>query len=87
MITFGINSTNININDQKGGDPMKDLICYIEQKDIFTVMEAARYLTVSPCTVYKLMHSGKLEYFKIGNQYKIKAAALNTFLASPQEES
>jgi len=35
---------------------MKDIICFMREKEIFTVSEATQYLTVCPQTIYKLMH-------------------------------
>ena len=62
---------------------MKDLIwVMVEPKDIFTVAEAARYLAVSVSTVYKLLHTGQLEYIMIGCRYKIEATAIQKYLAS-----
>ena len=61
---------------------MDAIICYIEQKDVFTVYEAARYLTVSTKTVYRLMHTGQLKYIKIGCRYKIEASAIREYLDS-----
>ena len=65
----------------KGGDKMKEPIFFtIEPKDIFTVSEAAKYLTVSKSTIYKLLHTGQLEYIMIGCRYKIEASAILNFL-------
>lgn len=55
---------------------MKDRIFMIEQKDIFTVKEAARYLTVSPQFVYNLIKDGQLDAINVGRRYKIKADAI-----------
>ena len=80
MSRFDTESTNIIINILKGGIAMDDIICYIEQKDVFTVYETARYLTVSTKTVYHLMHTGQLDYIKIGCRYKIEASAIRVYL-------
>ncbi len=61
---------------------MKDIICYIQDKEIFTVSETARYLTVCPKTVYKLMHTGQLRFIMIGSRYKIEASAICEYLAN-----
>lgn len=50
-----------------------DSIIFVKQKDIFTVREAANYLTVCPKTVYKLIREKDLDAAKFGNQYKITA--------------
>ena len=59
---------------------MKDIICYIQEKEIFTVPETAKYLTVCPQTVYKLMHTGQLRFITIGCRYKIEASAIQEYL-------
>lgn len=61
---------------------MDDIICYMEQKEVFTVYEAARYLTVSTQTIYELMHSGQLKYIRIGCRYKIESSAIKEYLES-----
>ena len=59
---------------------MKDIICFMREKEIFTVSEAAQYLTVCPQTVYKLMHTGQLRFIMIGSRYKIEASAIREYL-------
>ena len=41
-----------------------DSIIFVKQKDIFTVREAADYLTVSTKTVYKLIREKELDAAK-----------------------
>lgn len=43
---------------------MADRIFVVKQKDIFTVQEAAEYLTVSTKTVYKLIQNEELKSLK-----------------------
>lgn len=64
---------------------MSDKIFVAKQKDIFTVREAAEYLTVCPKTVYALIESGELEAIRIGCRYKIKAEALIKFIDNREE--
>jgi excisionase family DNA binding protein len=80
------NNQHNNKREERGRSGLKDVICYIEQKDIFTVPETARYLTVCTNTVYKLIHEGKLGYFKIGCRYEIQAASIRKFVASKIDE-
>lgn len=40
-------------------------------KGLFTVLEAARYLSLSRSMIYNLMESGKLRYVKIGSARRI----------------
>ncbi len=61
---------------------MSDKIFIAKQKDIFTVREAAEYLTVCPKTVYGLIVCGELEAIRIGSRYKITAEALSRYIDS-----
>lgn len=58
-----------------------DTVIFVRQKDIFTVREAADYLTVSTKTVYKLIREKELEVAKFGNQYKITADSLSKYIS------
>ena len=58
-----------------------DSIIFVRQKDIFTVREAADYLTVCPKTVYKLIRQKELDAAKFGNQYKITADSLSRYIS------
>ena len=58
-----------------------DTVIFVKQKDIFTVREAADYLTVCPKTVYKLIREKELEVAKFGNQYKITADSLSKYIS------
>lgn len=61
---------------------MNDSILYAENKEIFTVKEAARYLTVSETTIYKLIHSGIINARMLGCRYKIEASEINRYFSS-----
>ena len=56
------------------------LFVAVEPKEVFTVSEVARFLAVSTSTVYKLLYTGQLDYFKIGSRYKIDSVALASYL-------
>ena len=58
-----------------------DTVIFVRQKDIFTVREAADYLTVSTKTVYKLIRQNELDAAKFGNQYKITADSLSKYIS------
>lgn len=64
---------------------MSDKIYVIKQKDIFTVKEAAEYLTVCPKTVYGLIECGELKAAKIGSRYKLKAEDLISYIDKTKE--
>ena len=58
-----------------------DTVIFVRQKDIFTVREAADYLTVSTKTVYKLIREKELETAKFGRNYKITADSLSKYIS------
>ena len=58
-----------------------DSIIFVKQKDIFTVREAADYLTVCPKTVYKLIRQKELDAAKFGRNYKITADSLSKYIS------
>lgn len=64
---------------------MADRIFVVKQKDIFTVQEAAEYLTVSTKTVYKLIQNEELKSLKIGSRYKISAKDLSQYVESKKK--
>lgn len=64
---------------------MADRIFVVKQKDIFTVQEAAEYLTVSTKTVYKLIQNEELKSLKIGSRYKIVAKDLSQYVESKKK--
>ena len=58
-----------------------DTMIFVRQKDIFTVREAADYLTVSTKTVYKLIRQKELDAAKFGRNYKITADSLSKYIS------
>ena len=64
---------------------MADRIFVVKQKDIFTVQEAAEYLTVSTKTVYKLIQNEELKSLNIGSRYKIAAKDLSQYVESKKK--
>ena len=60
---------------------MDTVIISVEEKEIFTVNEAARYLTVSPRFVYGLIHSNQLKAIMVGKRYKVTAESLLQYIA------
>ena len=61
---------------------MNNYIFYVEPKELLTVKETARFLTVSVSTVYKLIQSGKLNALMLGTRYKIEASELKRYVNS-----
>lgn len=64
---------------------MADRIFVVKQKDIFTVQEAAEYLTVSTKTFYKLIQNEELKSLKIGSRYKIASKDLSQYVESKKK--
>lgn len=64
---------------------MADRIFVVKQKDIFTVQEAAEYLTISTKTVYKLIQNEELKSLKIGSRYKIATKDLSQYVESKKK--
>jgi putative molybdopterin biosynthesis protein len=48
---------------------------------VLTVKEVARYLKVTPKTVYSLVKSGKLESFRVGRAVRCQGRAVQAFMA------
>jgi excisionase family DNA binding protein len=55
---------------------------WLIEERLFTVREAAEYLTVCPKTVYALIGDGELDVLKIGSRYKIPAESLSKYVES-----
>lgn len=55
-----------------------------EIRDIFTTGQAARYLQVSPETVYRYIHEGKLLASRLGRGYRIPKHSLDFLLWTTQ---
>lgn len=51
-----------------------------EQPEVLTAEEAAAYLRVSMNTMRKLLRDGEIPAAKVGREWRIKRAALDTFL-------
>ena len=48
--------------------------------DLLTPEEVAEYVRVNPQTIYRLLRRGKLPGAKIGHQWRVRRADLNTYL-------
>jgi excisionase family DNA binding protein len=53
-----------------------------DQPDLMTIEEAAEYLRVNPQTVYRLMQRKALPGVKVGHQWRIRRADLDTYVTS-----
>lgn len=45
-----------------------------------TVTEVAHLMRVSNMTVYRLIRSGSLKAFQVGNRYRVKESDVHTYL-------
>ena len=51
------------------------------QVKLYTVSEVAETMRLSRMSVYRLIHAGTLPSLKVGNSFRVTAAALDLFLA------
>lgn len=49
---------------------------------IFTTSEIRNILNISKGQVFKLLHSGDLEFFRIGRSIRVTESALNDYITS-----
>ena len=57
-----------------------------ERPDLLTVRELADYLRVSLRTAYQLVTDGEVQALKVGGQWRIPRAALDSRLAGSDEK-
>ncbi len=48
----------------------------------FTVSEICKLLGISKGSAYQLLHSGELEYFRIGRSIRVTDTALKKYIAA-----
>ncbi len=53
----------------------------------WTVAEAAATMNCNAKTVRHLIHTGKLQAFRLGNEFRITATELNRFTSQPATEN
>ena len=58
----------------------------MQETDIFTVQELARYLRMQPVTIYKHAKAGKLPGFKVGANWRFKKATIDCWIAQQEEK-
>ena len=49
-------------------------------REVMNVEQAARYLGVSPDTLYKYLSEGKVPAFKLGNRWRLKKTTLDRWM-------
>jgi excisionase family DNA binding protein len=52
----------------------------LNEEPLLTITEVADTLRVSKMTIYRLIHAGELEAFRIGRSFRVPAAALRHYL-------
>jgi excisionase family DNA binding protein len=49
-------------------------------REVMNVEQAARYLGVSPDTLYKYLSDGRVPAFKLGNRWRLKRTTLDRWM-------
>lgn len=49
---------------------------------IYTTLEIGAYLHISKGQVFKLLHSGELEYFRVGRSIRVTDTALKNYIVT-----
>ena len=62
------------------------LMSTTERPDLLTVRELAEYLRVSLRTAYQLVADGEVPATRVGGQWRIPRAGLDSQLAGPSEK-
>ncbi len=63
-------TTGIGMGDGSAGD----------WREVMNVEQAARYLGVTPDTLYKYLSEGKIPAFKLGNRWRLKKSTLDQWM-------
>ena len=59
----------------------------VEQVEIMTVSEVAKYLRIGQGTIYKLLANGELPGFKIGGSWRVQRKALQSWISNSKAHS
>jgi len=54
--------------------------CVVEENEIMTISQVAKYLQISEVTTYRLVQEGKIPAFKVGRSWRVKREDLNEFI-------
>jgi len=52
----------------------------VEENEIMTISQVAKYLQISEVTTYRLVQEGKIPAFKVGRSWRVKREDLNEFI-------
>lgn len=53
-------------------------------EEVFTVEEVAKYLKVTPTTIYRMLEDGRLTGFKIGASWRIRESDITAYIERSQ---
>lgn len=59
----------------------------LTDEPLLTISEVAAALRVSKMTIYRLIHAGELEAFRIGRSFRVPSAALREYLRKTESFS
>lgn len=62
------------------GDGKAQSAWWGDLREVMNVEQAARYLGVSPDTLYKYLSEGKVPAFKLGNRWRLKKTTLDRWM-------
>lgn len=52
----------------------------VEENEIMTISQVAKFLQISEVTTYRLVQEGKIPAFKVGRSWRVKREDLNEFI-------
>ncbi len=53
-----------------------------EKSDILTLKEVAGYMRVNTATIYRLVRTGKIPAFRVGNRWRFRRSSIDEWLNS-----
>jgi len=62
------------------GDGKSPAGLWTDLREVMNVEQAARYLGVSPDTLYKYLSEGRVPAFKLGNRWRLKKTTLDRWM-------
>ena len=62
------------------GDGKLPAANWTDLREVMNVEQAARYLGISPDTLYKYLSEGRVPAFKLGNRWRLKKTTLDRWM-------
>ncbi|MGA7870096.1 MAG: helix-turn-helix domain-containing protein [Candidatus Binatus sp.] len=72
------------IHDGDGELVKRTATSQTELSSLLTIQEVAEVLRTHPTTIYRLIRRGELPGFKIGGNWRINRASLDSWLSAPR---